>query len=154
MSPLYLLDTCFVSNALKPGAQEKYPALVERFRRVINAQGCYLSIVTCFEIRRGLEESLRKGKSFKSRAGITLLLEQATIFDLGDADSPAWRFAADVWATAKARKPPLQPPTTEDLLIVATAHAHGFTLLTMDKALVECLTTLGFGAAVELVSLA
>ncbi len=154
MSSLYLLDTCVISNVMKPSAPELYPALVARYERIQGAQGCYLSVVTSFEIRRGLERAARAGLAVRHRAGIEHFLAAARFFDLGGANDPAWRFASDVWATGRSRRPTVSLPTLEDLLIVATAYANDFVLLTTDEKLCERLTELGFGGVAELVPVA
>lgn len=154
MSALYLLDTCVISNVMKPGAQKLYPGLVARFERVVKEQGCYLSVVTVFEIRRGLECAARAGVAVAHRAAVEHLLAASRVFDLGGQDDPAWRFACDVWAAGRSRQPPVSLPTLEDLLIAATAHANDFTLLTTDAQLHSRLTLLGFGATLELVPIA
>lgn len=87
------------------------------------------------------------------RRVFTMFLAGTTVYGLDQPAARGWDVAADIHARAAVRSPALTIAEA-DLLIIATAVAHGLTLVTSDVAMAEHARTLGFGAQVELVAVA
>jgi predicted nucleic acid-binding protein len=107
----------------------------EAWRRwvVANADDIHFSVVTILEVRYGLEKARSKGATRKAEL-IALWLATGESVHRGrwlpvtteiahDAGARLWR------AAAAGRQ-----PSTEDALIAATAHHHGLTLISRNKA--------------------
>ncbi len=148
MSVAHLLDSCTVSQHLAPGAAARTPRLVERVDEVIATEGARISIVTLYEIDRGLRKLALRGEGQKKRRLFTMFFSTATIYGLDAHSGRAWELAADLYARAAVRNPTITLEEA-DLLIFATALANELRLLTTDGRLVERLTELGFGDHVE-----
>lgn len=108
--------------------------------------------VVAYELRRGfMLDELRRGGSLKKRALFERLLTTARILGLDEPGGHPWTVAAELWASAKARKPAMAIAEA-DLLIAATALAHDGILVTSDEPLARKLEALGFGERLELLS--
>lgn len=148
MSVAHLLDSCTVSQYLAPGAAARMPRLVQRVDEVIATDGARISIVTLYEIERGLRKLALRGEGQKKRRLFTMFFSTTTIYGLDAHSGRTWELAADLWARAAVRNPTITLEEA-DLLIFATALANELRLLTTDGRLVERLTALGFGDHVE-----
>jgi hypothetical protein len=56
-----VLDTDVISNYLKPHAADRYPRLTAFVNDLLRSEGLSIAFVTQFELRRGLEASIRRG---------------------------------------------------------------------------------------------
>lgn len=121
---MYLLDTNIVS-LLDPRRQSTAPALVQWIAR--NGSSLHLSALTFFELEAGILKLRRQGKDKRTDELSAFVSRVAASF--GDrvlpVDARVAVLAAEVSETAR--------PTTldvADILIAATAYAHGLTVLT------------------------
>jgi predicted nucleic acid-binding protein len=115
---------------------------------VIATDGARISVVTIYEIDRGLKKLELRGEGKKKRRLFTMFFSAAIIYGLDTQSGRAWDIAADLYARAAVRSPTITFEEA-DLLIFATALANQMRLLTSDQRLVERLTDLGFGEHVE-----
>jgi predicted nucleic acid-binding protein len=148
MSVPHLLDSCIVSQYLAHDAAKKSPGLVQRIDEVITADGARISIVTVYEINRGLRKLELRGGGQTKRRLFAMFMSTTTIYGLDAHAGRAWDIAADLHARAAVRIPTITFEEA-DLLIFATALANQMRLLTSDQRLVERLTELGLGEHVE-----
>jgi predicted nucleic acid-binding protein len=148
MSVARLLDTCTVSQYLASEAASKTPGLVQRVDAVIDADGARISVVTLYELDRGLMKLELRGGGQQKRRLFTMFLSTTIVYGMDSQAGRAWQIAADLYARAAVRSPGITLEEA-DLLIFATAQANGMRLLTSDQRLVERLTELGFGDDVE-----
>lgn len=146
-----MLDTCVLSAYIGSRAREKTPRLVNRVDEVMATDGARLSIVTVYEIERGLRRLELEGQGSKKRRVFTMLLGGTTVYGLDEPAARGWEIAADLHARAAVRSPALVIAEA-DLLIIATAVAHGLTLVTSDVAMADHARTLRLGAQVELIA--
>lgn len=154
MSVAYLFDTCAVQRYLDARAQQGAPGIRARVEEAMAASGgLYISAVTAFEIRRGLEVLAREGKGRRKRRLAELFLRDAVILELGDRGGAAWRVGIRLYADGQLHKPAITL-SDGDLLIAATAIAHERILVTADRRLYENLARLGYGESAELLPLA
>ncbi|MEZ0213098.1 MAG: type II toxin-antitoxin system VapC family toxin [Xanthobacteraceae bacterium] len=121
---MYLLDTNIVS-LLDGRRRAQVPALIDWIER--NGAFLFLSAMTIAEIEAGICKLRREGK--RARADELEALEQAILADFGDRvlamDAAVARHVARLAEVARPTGPELA-----DLIIAATAHAHGLTVLT------------------------
>lgn len=121
---MYLLDTNIVSR-LDPRRHGSAPALVGWISR--NGAHLFLSALTFTELEAGILKLRREGK--RERADELTALARAILDDFGERvlaiDAPVALEAARL--AEVARPMTLDAP---DLLIAATAKAHGLTVLT------------------------
>jgi predicted nucleic acid-binding protein len=148
MSVAHLLDTCTVSHYLASDAAKKTPGLLQRVDDVISADGARISIVTFYEIDRGLKKLELRGGGQKKRRLYTMFFSTTTIYGLDAQSGRAWNIAADLYARAAVRNPTITFEEA-DLLVFATALTNEMKLLTSDRGLVARLTELGLGEHVE-----
>jgi predicted nucleic acid-binding protein len=148
MTVAHLLDTCTISQYLSPDAAKKMPGLVQRVDEVIAADGARVSIVTLYEINRGLKKLELRGEGKRKRRLFTMFFSTTTVYGLDAQSGRAWEVASDLYARAAVRSPTI---TIEDadLLVFSTALANELRLLTSDQRLVVRLTDLGLGDHVE-----
>lgn len=121
---MYLLDTNVVSR-LDPRRHAAARDLVAWIRR--NGAHLFLSVVTLTEIEAGILKLRREGRD--ARAGEYEALRRAIEADFGDRVLTV--DAAVALSTARLAEA-ARPAVVEwkDLIIAATAHAHGLTVLT------------------------
>lgn len=148
MSVVHLLDSCTVSQYLAPDAATRTPGLARRVDEVIATDGARISIVTRYEIERGLKKLELRGAGARKRRLFAMFFSTTTIYGLDAQAGRAWDLAADLYARAAVRTPTITFDEA-DLLIFATALANQLRLLTSDLRLAERLTELGFGEHVE-----
>ena len=148
MSVAHLLDTCTISQYLATGAAKKMPGLVQRVDEVIASDGARISVVTLYEIDRGLKKLELRGQGHAKRRFFELFFSTATVYGIDAQAGRAWGVAADLYARAAVRAPTISFEEA-DLFIFATALANQMKLLTTDRNLAERLTELGFGEHVE-----
>ena len=143
-----LLDTNIVSAFLKPAAP---PTLLEFVSDQLVAEGLAISFITQFELRRGVEELVRRGQGRRKLVAYEKFIESVQVLGLDAGDGDGWNFAARLWAEGRAHKPALVFKDA-DLLIAATAAFHGHELATAEVRLVEGLRKLSaYPVAVRLV---
>lgn len=121
---MYLLDTNIVSR-LDPRRHSSAPALVRWIAR--NGARLFLSALTFMELEAGILKLRRDGK--RERADELATLARAILEDFGER---VLAIDASI-ALEAARLAEAARPTTldaPDLLIAATAKAHGLTVLT------------------------
>jgi predicted nucleic acid-binding protein len=148
MSVPRLLDTSAISLYLAPRAVEKTPRLVNTLDNVIATDGVRLSIVTYYEIDRGLQKLELGGHGRKKRQLFNMFLSTATVFGLDNSSYRGWTVAAELHARAATASPAIVFEEG-DLLILATALAHEMQLLTCDHRLAHRASDLGLGDRVE-----
>jgi predicted nucleic acid-binding protein len=148
MSIVHLLDSCTVSHYLAPNAVTRTPGLVQRVDEVIERDGARISIVTRYEIERGLKKLELRGEGARKRRLFAMFFSTTTIYGLDAQAGRAWDTAADLYARAALRSPTITLEEA-DLLIFATALANQLRLLTSDQNLATRLAELGFGDHVE-----
>jgi predicted nucleic acid-binding protein len=144
MSTSFLLDTCVVQRYLDPRTQQQWPHVQECVDcAVAESGGLYISAITAFEIRRGLEVLARKGEGRRKLRMAELFLRNAMILELGGRGGAPWRVAIGLFAGGQVLKPAINIADA-DLLIAATAIAHERILVTADRRLHENLKGLGY----------
>lgn len=148
-----MLDTSTLSAYIGSRAREKTPLLVKRVEEIIATDGARISIVTMYEIDRGLRKLDLQGQGRVKRRVLTMILAGTTVYGLDEPAARGWDIAADLHARAAVRSPALTI-SEADLLIIATAVAHGLMIVTSDVAMAEHARTLGLGAQVELIAVA
>ena len=134
MTPPVLVDTSVVSWYLHRDARTRHPVLVEWIEKEFRRDGLHISSVTIYELRRGLAELQLRGQGTRKTARVEWLLRQAIVHGLDAFDNLGWKLAADLWAKARASSP-AEILSEGDLLITATALAHGRALVTVDDKL-------------------
>lgn len=142
-----------VSQYLAPDAPTKYPGLVKRVRDLVTSQGVCLSVVTVYELRRGVRLLVARGEGRRKERRLNMFLQEATALSLDHDGGQGWNVAADLWVRGQLHKPAVNV-SEGDLLILATAITHGRALLTTDAALGDRAQELGVGGAVEVLPLA
>jgi len=144
-----LLDTSLVSHYLAPDAPARLPHLVTRVDDCIRSHGLCLSIITTFEIGRGLELLRLRGRGSTKISRFTRFLSEAAAFPL---DGRVLQLGCDLWARGRIKRPAITL-SDGDLLIAATAIAHEHKLLTTDVPLGDRLMELELGDHVEVIAL-
>jgi tRNA(fMet)-specific endonuclease VapC len=115
-----LLDTDTLSALMR-----KRPAAVAKAQaHIVEHRFFTLSVITRYEILRGL----RAKKAAKQAAAFDRFCERSTVLPLTE---EAVSLAADIYADLRARGLPIGDA---DILIVATAMAHGLVLITNNEA--------------------
>lgn len=124
----YLLDTNVIS-AVAPTKRQRPDALVEWLDQASN--GLYLSVVTAAEVRDGIAKLKREGASLKARnlsawwdAVEHLYGKRILAFDLSVA-----QIAGKMMDAARSAG---HAPGFADVVIAATAHAHGLTIASVN----------------------
>jgi predicted nucleic acid-binding protein len=148
-----LLDTSVASNYLHPQANQRFPELVAFVDETVRASGLFISVVTQYELRRGVGALLLRGQGRRKSVAIERFLDTAYVLGLDDRAGEGWNLAASLWAQAHVLKPSLVLGEA-DLLIAATAAFHGRPLATTDGKLGEALGKLAFPVPVQLLRLA
>jgi predicted nucleic acid-binding protein len=148
MTAAHLLDTCTISQYLSPDAAKRMPRLVQRVDDVIAADGARVSIVTLYEIDRGLKKLELRGEGKRKRRLFTMFFSTAIVHGMDARSGRAWDIAADLYARAAVRAPTITIEEA-DLLVFSTALANELRLLTTDQRLVARLTELGLGEHVQ-----
>lgn len=112
----YLLDTNVLSELLKKRPE---PAVV-RSLNVIPSENLYTSSVCVMELRHGCRRHDRPDQLWERIR--SQLLVRVQILAFGEKEAV---LAGDIWAALEAEGTPIG---TEDVVIAATALAHGLTL--------------------------
>ncbi len=146
-----LLDTNLVSTFLKRDAPTKYPRLHRFVDKTIREEGLAISFVTQYECKRGIEQLVRQGQGRRKMVEFDKFLSRVEILGLDATGGRGWNLASRLWADGRAHKPALVF-TDADLLVAATAAAHGRTFATADVGLAEGLQKIGFPVPIDLVA--
>lgn len=120
---MYLLDTTVLSALRRP---ERAPQIATWIRSRPEEQ-LYLSVITLGEIERGINQQQRANPDFARDLRQWL---DRTILLFSDRILPFDAAAARIWGELSARI----GNSGADLLIAATALAHGATMVTSDRA--------------------
>lgn len=121
-----LLDTCVLSELVKPAASE---GVLERVKAIPD-EDLYLSVITVGEIAKGvalLEASRKKRDYARFLAGLESQFPDRIL----DIDSETARIWGELSANARRQG---NPVPALDGLIAATAVRHGLTVLTRNTA--------------------
>src|SRR6266540_3515043 len=145
-----LVDTNIVSAFLRQDAQKRTPKLFLFVSVQLSADGLAISYVTQFELRRGIEELVRRGEGRRKLVAFEKFIERVQVLGLDAGGGEGWNLAARLWAEGRSHKP-ARVFADADLLIAATAAFHGHEFATSEVSLAEGLTQLGFPVAVHLV---
>lgn len=143
-----LLDTSTISRWMK---RQLSPAAATRVDAAIDEHGLLIASITFYEIERGIRALERNQAGSHRRAAWQVALAEAQVIKLEEPDLRPLLIAADLHSLGAVQKPALVV-SEGDLLIVATAVAHGLTLLTSDQKLVSLCAALGVGEHVEYVA--
>src|SRR5687767_14645853 len=100
-----VLDTNIVTAFLKRDSQRRTPKLFGFVSAVLNADGLAISYVTQFELRRGIEELVRRGQGRRMLVDFEKFIERVQVLGLDAASGEGWNLAARVWAEGRSRKP-------------------------------------------------
>lgn len=141
-----LLDTSIVSHYLAPDAPRRTPSLVQRVNEIAASDGARISLVTFYELDRGLRKLELRNQGSARRCYFAMFMSSVTTYGLDT--NHGWELAADLHARAAVRAPAIVLEEA-DLLIFATALAHHMQLLTCDRPLAERLRELEHGERVE-----
>jgi predicted nucleic acid-binding protein len=114
------------------------------------ADGLAVSFVTQFELRRGIEELVRRGEGRRKLVAFEKFIERVQTLGLDGSSGEGWDVASRLWAEARTVKPAVVF-TEADLLIAATAAFHGHELVTAEVGLAENLKKVSFPVGVRLV---
>jgi predicted nucleic acid-binding protein len=145
-----LLDTNLVSAFLRPDAPTRFPGQYDFVSGLVAGDGFAISHVTQFELRRGVEELLRRGEGRRKLVALEKFLDRVEVLGLDGAGGSGWSLAARLWADGRAHRPAIVF-TDADLLIAATAAIHGRTFVTSEGRLADNLRQIGFPVAVQVV---
>ena len=146
-----VLDTNLVSAFLKRDAEKRTPKLFEFVAGQLAAEGLAISFITQFELRRGIEELVRRGQGRRKLVDFEKFMDRVQVLGLDAAMGEGWNLAARVWADGRVRKP-ARVFTDADLLSAVTAAFHGHEFATSDVGLAEGLRQLAFPVAVHLLA--
>ncbi len=142
---MILLDTNIVSQFIRLNAASKAPRLVAFVTQTLLTEGLSISSVTQFELRRGIEELVRRGEARTKLVNYEKFLERVMVYDF---DGVAADVASRLWAEGRSKKPALVF-TDADLMIAATAASFGHEFATSESGLVEGLAKLAFPVPVR-----
>jgi predicted nucleic acid-binding protein len=151
MTQPVLIDTSTLSRYIAPLAGQRSPAVVTRVDDLIRTQGLIISTITVYEIERGLRKMELDGRGAAKRRQWALIMTNARLIGLEQPNLRPLLVAAALYARAAAAKPAIVIDDA-DLLILATAEAHGMRLLTSDKKLHEQCLRMSLDARVEYVA--
>jgi predicted nucleic acid-binding protein len=145
-----LLDTNLVSAFLHPNAPTRSPEEYAFVSGLVAGEGFAISYVTQFELRRGVEELLRRGEGRSKAVALEKFLDRVEVLGLDGAGGSGWNLAARVWADGRAHRPAIVF-TDADLLIAATAATHRRRFATSEGRLADNLRRIGFPVEVQVV---
>jgi predicted nucleic acid-binding protein len=143
-----LLDTNIVSAFIRRDAQKRTPKVYDFVATQLAAQGLAIAFVTQFELRRGIEELVRRGQGRRKLVNFEKFMERVQVLGLDAALGEGWNLAARLWAEGRSKG---QVFTDADLLIAATAAFHGHEFATSELGLAEGIAQLAFPVPVRLV---
>jgi len=147
VTPRYVLDTSTASHAVRDRGRRS-PGI----RSFIEENPFSITIPTLYELHRGLLKLENRAQGRRKRIAVQLLLQDAVeVLDPSTATPSGWDVAAGIWARAALSSPAIVLGEM-DLLISATAFAHGRTLATSDRKLVDRLVECGYGESVVFLS--
>lgn len=135
-----LLDTNLVSVWIGGRDARRYPATFREIDALLARSPLSISMVTLYELRRGVEALLEKDQGRSKRVAIEKFLDRVELLGLDGPDGGGWNVAARFWARARSKGITF---TDGDLLITATASFHKRELITSDRRLVDNLLTIG-----------
>lgn len=153
MSVPRLLDTSTLSHYFGSRARATTPELVKYVDDLIASDGARISIVTMYEIERGLRKLEVGGGGRTKRRLFAMFMSSTTVYGLDAPQGAGWLVAADIYARASTRSPAIVFGEA-DLLILATAQMNNLTLVTSDSPFAEHVRALGYGAQLVEVPLA
>jgi predicted nucleic acid-binding protein len=131
------------------GADET-PKLFEFIRNHLAVDGLAISYVTQFELRRGIEDLVRRGEGRRKLVAFEKFMERVQVLGLDAGGGEGWNLAAQFWAQGRAQKPAVVLADA-DLLIAATAALHGHEFATAEVGLADGLRKLAFPVPLRLV---
>ena len=146
-----LLDTNIISAFLRPDARARTPKLFEFVSAQILVEGLTVAFVTQFELRRGIEELVRRGEGRRKLVDFEKFIDRVQVLGLDTGMGEGWNLAARLWAEGRSKG---RLFTDADLLIATTAACHGHEFATSEVKLVESLGQLSFPVPVRLVPMA
>lgn len=138
-----LLDTNLVSVFLHSDAPARYPGVQAFVNELLAGDGFAISYVTQFELRRGVEDLVRRGAGRRKLVTLEKFPERVEVLGLDGGGGSGWNVAARIWADGRAHQPAIVF-TDADLLIAATAAFHGRPFATSEARLAENLRRLAF----------
>jgi len=121
----YLLDTCLISELIKPTPNKK----VIKWLNDIPSTALFLSAITIGEIRKGLTKLPSSKKKETLTAWLNTLLRdyKERIFSID-------LIVAENWGIIQGNAEKAgMPMSSIDSLIAATAHTHNLTLITRNE---------------------
>jgi predicted nucleic acid-binding protein len=143
-----LLDTNIVSAFLRGDAAQKTPKLFGFVTAQLKAEGLAVAYVTQFELRRGVEELVRRGEGRRKLVDFEKFMERVQVLGLDAGMGEGWNLAARLWAEGRSKGSVFEDA---DLIIAATAAFHGQEFATGEVGLAKGLAQLTFPVAVRLV---
>lgn len=144
-----ILDTSVISRYLMPAASDRFPALVKRVDELLIAGGAAVSLITVYELDRGLREMQYRGTRDRDKADLVdRFLRVLPILSLDANQGLGWKIAGELWARCRTHRPSITPDEG-DLLIAACAGAHQHDIVTADKGFYEWMTAIELGMAIE-----
>ncbi len=117
-----MLDTSTLSAYIGSRAREKTPLLVKRVEEIIATDGARISIVTMYEIDRGLRKLELEGQGRGKRRLFTMILAGTTVYGLDEPAARGWEVAAELHARAAVRSPASASPQLRSS--PSARHAH------------------------------
>lgn len=146
----FLFDTNVAQTLIDPRAAKRTPALLAEVEARVRQQGgLVISVVTAYELRRGVRVLRLRGQGRRKEVRVERLIRAADVLGLDVPAFGAWTVAAELFAQGSVRSPSIVIADA-DLLIAATAKHYGRTLVTSDARLAENLAAIGQGPALDL----
>jgi predicted nucleic acid-binding protein len=145
-----LIDTNILSTYLKRDANTRCPRLFTTVTALLEEEGLSISFITRHELRRGVEELMRRGEGRRKLVELEKFLYRAEVLGLDSASGEGWDLAARLWADGRAQRPAIVFEDA-DLFIAATAAFHGRNFATSDRGLVENLKKVRFPTVVHFI---
>lgn len=150
----FLFDTNVAQLLIDPRAPKRCPKLLAEVESRVRQQGgLVISVVTLYELRRGIRALLLNGKGRSRQVRVEQLIRSADIVGVDSPPYETWDIAADVYARGRTRTPAVVIGDA-DLLIFATAARAGRTLVTTDRRLADNLDAIGHRSVVEVLETA
>ena len=140
----YVLDTSTASRAARDRGSRS-----TGIRAFVEQNQFSVTVLTLYELHRGLLKLESQAQGRRKRIAVQLFLQDAVeVLDPSTATPSGWDMAASIWAHAALSSPAIVFGEM-DLLISATAFAHGHTLVTSDRKLADRLVECGYGENVK-----
>ncbi|MCA9593768.1 MAG: PIN domain-containing protein [Myxococcales bacterium] len=146
----FLFDTNVAQALIDPRVAKRSPQMVAEVEARVRQQGgLVISVVTAYELRRGVRVLRLRDRGRRKEVRIERLIRTADVLGLDVPAFGAWMVAAELFAQASVKRPSIVIDDA-DLLIAATAKHYGRTLVTSDARLAENLEAVGQGPAIDL----